>query len=226
MFQYKHLIASVFILLLLAPTQGRAQEEKKPQAPARAVFLNEDEALAFLKSLPRDHKGPLDETDCKTYEDKNIDRLGRPFVMLAASFLKAFTDTHGQVTITSAHRSSLEQRCVCMHTKLPCSGWRRNKQGKLLPTGGRSRHHSGRALDARAGTGTAEEYRCMQEFAKLNPVFGIHFPLGMNDPPHMEPRGKWGLRAYLRLRASSMLRLSKIVPCTIMERMHTRTYDD
>jgi hypothetical protein len=64
----------------------------------------EDRAVEFLKSLPREWSGTSDH-DCKTYEDKNIDRLSRSFAVSAARFLKAFVEVHGAVTITSAHRS-------------------------------------------------------------------------------------------------------------------------
>jgi hypothetical protein len=39
----------------------------------------------------------------------------------------------------------------------------------------------------RPGTGTDREFACLHEFAKLNPQFGVHFPLGRRDRPHMEP---------------------------------------
>jgi hypothetical protein len=68
----------------------------------------EGRAVEFLKSLPREWSGTSDH-DCKTYEGKNIDRLSRPFAVSAARFLKAFVEVHGEVTITSAHRSEEEQ---------------------------------------------------------------------------------------------------------------------
>ena len=56
--------------------------------PARTASV-QDRALEFLKSLPREWSGTSDH-DCKTYEDKNIDRLSRSFSLSAARFLKAF----------------------------------------------------------------------------------------------------------------------------------------
>ena len=61
-------------------------------------------AMTYLKALPREWSGASDR-DCKTYEDKNIDRLSRPFAASAARFLKAFVEIHGAVTLTSAHRT-------------------------------------------------------------------------------------------------------------------------
>src|SRR5262245_30392547 len=78
-------------------------------------------AFSFLKSLPREWSGTSDR-DCKTYEDKNIDRLSPPFVLAAAAFLRAFVAVHGHVTLTSAHRDEQEQSCVCEGEKGPCAG--------------------------------------------------------------------------------------------------------
>jgi hypothetical protein len=52
------------------------------------------QAADFLKGLPREWSGTSDH-DCKTYEDKNIDRLSKPFAVSAASgaadlFLRAY----------------------------------------------------------------------------------------------------------------------------------------
>ena len=71
--------------------------------PAGTVSVH-DRATEFLKNLPREWSGTSDR-DCKTYEDKNIDRLAKPFAVSAARFLKAFVEVHGEVTITSAHRT-------------------------------------------------------------------------------------------------------------------------
>ena len=49
-----------------------------------------------------------------------------------------------------------------------------------------SHHQLGIALDVRAGTGSEDEFICMQEFAQLNPQLGVRFPLGKHDYPHME----------------------------------------
>lgn len=149
-------------------------------------------AMAFIKTLERQWGGTL-KYDCRTYEDKNLERLKRPMVEAAAVFLRAFVETHGSVTITSAHRTRQEQRCVCAGEKGPCS---RSKP---------SRHFFGRAIDVRAGAGTKAEYECMQDFAKKNPHLGIHFPFGMKDRPHME----WNGRA-VAFKASARV---PVVPC-------------
>jgi hypothetical protein len=133
-------------------------------------------AAAFIKALER--QAPTLKYDCRTYEEKNIDRLKRPLVEASAVFLRAFVETHGSVTVTSAHRTMEEQSCVCAGEKGPCS---RSKP---------SRHFFGWAIDVRAGAGTKAEYECMQDFAKKNPQLGIHFPFGMKDRPHMEWNGR------------------------------------
>jgi hypothetical protein len=147
-------------------------------------------AIDFLKSLPREWSGTSDH-DCKTYEDKNIEKLSRSFAVSAAEFLKTFVKMHGAVTITSAHRTADEQTCVCVGEKGPCAGKPyvvRSKKGWVTIVG-TSRHQDGIALDVRPGTGSENEFICLQEFAKLNPHFGVHFPLGRSDYPHMEPSG-------------------------------------
>ena len=133
-------------------------------------------AMAFLKAL--EQQAPTLKYDCRTYEEKNIDRLKRPLIEATAVFLRAFVETHGSVTVTSAHRTREEQTCVCAGEKGPCS---RSKP---------SRHSFGWAIDVRAGAGTKAEYECMQDFAKKNPQLGIHFPFGMKDRPHMEWNGR------------------------------------
>jgi hypothetical protein len=145
-------------------------------ALADGALLKPNTALAFMKAL--EQQAPTLKYDCRTYEEKNIERLKRPLLEAAAVFLRAFVDTHGSVTVTSAHRTKQEQTCVCAGEKGPCS---RSKP---------SRHFYGWAIDVRAGAGTKSEYECMQDFAKKNPHLGIHFPFGMKDRPHMEWNGR------------------------------------
>jgi D-alanyl-D-alanine carboxypeptidase len=146
-------------------------------------------ATVYLKGLPREWSGTSDH-DCKTYEDKNIDKLSKPFAQSAARFLKAFVEVHGAVTITSAYRSEEEQTCVCIGEKGPCAGRPhvlRRKKHRPIVVRSVSHHQLGIALDVRAGTGSEEEFICMHEFAELNPQFGVQFPFGKRDYPHMEP---------------------------------------
>jgi hypothetical protein len=89
----------------------------------------EKAALSFLKSLPREWSGTSNR-DCRTYEDKNIERLSGPFAISAAAFLAEFVEVHGHVTITSAHRTAQEQSCVCEGEKGPCAGRPRIVKGK------------------------------------------------------------------------------------------------
>lgn len=176
-------IGLVAVLFCIVPVHA---EHETPIPPVSS----EEVAYEFLKSLPREWSGSS-AIDCRTYEEKNIDGLAPHFAGSAADFLKAFVAIHSQVTITSAHRTAQEQRCVCIGEKGPCAGKPRVKKAKkgkkVVVRGGSSRHQHGVALDVRPGTGTDREFACLHEFAKLNPQFGVHFPLGSRDRPHMEP---------------------------------------
>lgn len=171
------------LALAMVALCASAEAEEALRSSAR-----DTETLQFLKSLPREWSGTSNR-DCKTYEDKNLERLSRPFAVSAAAFLQAFVAVHGHVTITSAHRTVQEQSCVCEGEKGPCAGRPRiiKMKKKRIVVRGTSRHQTGLALDVRAGTGTADEFICMHEFAQSNPQFNVHFPLGMRDKPHMEP---------------------------------------
>jgi hypothetical protein len=175
------------------------------------------EALQFLKSLPREWSGTSNR-DCKTYEDKNLERLSRPFAVSAAAFLQAFVAVHGHVTVTSAHRTAQEQSCVCEGEKGPCAGRPRviKMKKKRIVVRGTSRHQTGLALDVRAGTGTADEFICMHEFAQANPQFNVHFPLGMRDKPHMEPARSGDARVRVAGLGSMM---PVVTPCVRMKVM-------
>jgi hypothetical protein len=164
----------IAILVLLAGLGADRACADTSSAPLNARPAT---AMAFLKTLERQWAGTF-KYDCRTYEDKNLERLKRPLIEATAVFLRAFVEAHGSVTITSAHRTRQEQACVCGGEKGPCS---RSKP---------SRHFYGTAIDVRAGAGTKDEYACMQDFAKKNPHLGIHFPFGMKDRPHMEWNGR------------------------------------
>ena len=130
--------------------------------------------------------------------------------MSTARFLKAFVEVHGAVTITSAHRTIDEQTCVCVGEKGPCAGRPRvvkKKKGKRTVSfivRSVSRHQLGIALDVRAGTGSEDEFICLQEFAQLNPRFGVRFPLGKYDYPHMEPGATPGATKFAALRTPTL----------------------
>jgi hypothetical protein len=190
--------------------------DAKPQQLAAV----ESAALKTLKDLPREWSRSS-RRDCRTYEDKNIDRLSPAFAASAAAFLTAFVEAHGPVTITSAHRTAEEQACVCDGERGPCAGRPRvvkGKKGRRYVKRTTSRHQGGIALDVRAGTGSDAEFACLHEFAQLNPQFGVHFPLGQRDRPHMEPnRGK---PAALRVASLGFVQRT-ITPCTKMPRMLT-----
>ena len=82
-----------------------------------------------------------------------------------------------------------------------------------------SHHQNGIALDVRAGTGSGEEFKCLHEFAALNPQFGVRFPFGKRDRPHMEP--VVSKNAAIRLAS-----LGFIVPCAGMRTMLTHDHVD
>jgi hypothetical protein len=180
------------LLLLTSMAGAMPAEAEDPTKPTNSL---QHRSLTFLKSLPREWSG-TSARDCKTYEDKNIDRLMGSFAESATAFLNAFRQTHGTVTITSAHRTAQEQTCVCIGEKGPCAGRPRviktKKKGPRIVVRSVSRHQLGIALDVRPGTGSEGEFTCLHEFAQLNPQFGVHFPLGNRDRPHMEPISRAG----------------------------------
>jgi hypothetical protein len=184
----------------------------------------EQRGVAFLRSLPREWSGTSDR-DCKTYEDKNIEGLASSFAASAASFLNAFRQIHGAVTITSAHRTVAEQRCVCIGEKGPCAGRPRvikKKKGPRIVVRSTSRHQLGIALDVRPGTGSQDEFKCLHEFAEENPQFGVGFPLGKRDRPHMEPR-----QPLDRVKVAALGdALATVVPCATMKVMLTHEHVD
>ena len=217
---------AVLLSVLVAIAASRAAHAHANGRPSTAAPLfAETLALKFLKSLPRKWSG-TSARDCETYADKNIDRLSPAFAMSAARFLHAFVEAHGHVTITSAHRTAQEQACVCEGEKGPCAGRPRitkTKKGRrIVKRGGSSRHQSGIALDVRAGTGTDDEFVCLHEFAQFNPQFGVHFPLGKRDRPHMEPAANHG---PVRLAAIGMVR-TLVKPCARLKVMLVDTPAD
>lgn len=147
------------------------------------ISENEEKAKQFLKSLPKQFAGSS-SYDCKTYEDKNIDKLSGKFAVCMERFLRDYATQVGKVTITSAYRSPEEQTCVCKgETGLCGRSIPLDAAGK--PIGGIGvGHQYGTAMDIRAGGGTNTEYARMHEFARK---YGVHFRLGMADRPHVEP---------------------------------------
>jgi hypothetical protein len=212
-----------WLLALVALTGSAVVRAQALDAPvAVPVPLAETQALKFLKSLPREWSG-TSARDCKTYEDKNIERLSPSFAFAASRFLRAFVEVHGHVTITSAHRTAEEQVCVCDGEKGPCAGRPRivkTRKHRRTVKRSTSRHQRGIALDVRAGTGTDDEFLCLNEFAQLNPQFGVRFPLGQRDRPHMElavPNG-----GLLRLAAIGAVR-HQVIPCARLKTMLVNT---
>ena len=116
---------------------------------------------------------------------------------------------------------------MCLGEKGPCAGKRQavktKKRRRIVRQGGISHHQQGIALDVRAGTGSDEEFKCLHEFAALNPQFGIRFPFGKRDRPHMEP--VVSKNAAIRLASLGSMR-SSIVPCAGMRTMLTHDHVD
>ena len=81
-----------------------------------------------------------------------------------------------------------------------------------------SHHQLGIAIDVRAGTGSDDEFKCLHEFAALNPQFAIRFPFGKRDRPHMEPA--IGNNTIMKLASLGSGR-SSLVPCSSMRIMLT-----
>jgi D-alanyl-D-alanine carboxypeptidase len=191
----------IIIAMVISTTPTRAKNDLS------RLPLGGGPAVAFLKSLPRQWSHSS-ARDCKTYEDKNIDKLAVPFATSAAAFLEAYRQRYGEVTITSAYRTSKEQTCVCQGEKGPCAGRPhtvKTKGGRRTVVRGISRHQLGIALDVRPGMGSEEEYRCLHMFALLNPQFGVYFPLGSRDYPHMELRSPEFHHPRAAMLASSVL---------------------
>ena len=168
---------------------------------SKDVGMDPSAAAAYLKSLPRGWAGSSGK-DCNTYADKNIDKLNGEFRVCAAKFLKAYTAQHGAVTITSGHRDGEEAKCVCVGEPGMCGFLKVDTDGK--PIGGRGvGHQYGTAIDVWPFTpAEVKKYsndqsqpvndtvEKIQKFARDNPQFGVHFPFGMRDRPHLEPTGK------------------------------------
>jgi hypothetical protein len=212
-------LLAAFLWLTCGTNNANANDAGKEPA------VLEQRGLAFLKKLPREWSGTSDH-DCKTYEDKNIDRLTKSFAASASDFLRAFRKVHGAITITSAHRTVEEQTCVCVGEKGPCAGRPRlvktKKKGRRVVVRSTSHHQLGIALDVRPGTGSEEEFICLQEFAQFNPQFGVRFPFGRRDYPHMEPGGAAGA---VRLAAVGV-EPAPLTPCTKMRIMLTHDHVD
>ena len=58
----------------------------------------------------------------------------------------------------------------------------------------------------------------MHEFAQLNPHFGVHFPMGQRDRPHMEP--STGKPVAFRVASLGFVQRT-VTPCTKMRMMLT-----
>jgi hypothetical protein len=214
-------VRGTLLLLALAVWVPWGSHAQANDASLNRLQSAEDGAMSFLKSLPREWSG-TSTRDCKTYENKNIEKLATPFAVSAAAFLKAFVEIHGNVTITSAYRSAQEQACVCEGEKGPCAGRPRivktKKKGRRVVKRSTSHHQDGIALDVRAGTGSEEEFTCMHEFAQFNPQFGVHFPMGKRDHPHMEPDAMG--RKNVELAALGAVQ-HRVIPCAKMRIMLT-----
>ena len=156
-------------------------------------------AIDFLLQTPA---GPAGSSsyDCKTYEAKNIRRLDPQLAERVAIFIREWNNlNYPRIRITSAFRSAQEQMCVCEGEKGPCA-WQlhtktvyfRKKVHTIAWRGKQSEHQGGNAIDVSAISKDDSDnvvmlkYRCMHEFAKFNPQFGLDFPYGDHDRPHAQ----------------------------------------
>ena len=205
-----------FLIIIMVIWTTPTQASNDPSGPPP----DGESAVMFLKSLPRDWSHSS-ARDCKSYEDKNIDNLAKPFAKSAAAFPEVYQRLYREVTITSAYRTSKEQVCVCRGERGPCAGRPhvvKTKGGHRVVMRGISRHQLGIALDVRPGMGSVEEYRRLHSFASLNPQFGVYFRLGSRDYPHMELRlpdtdcSRAAMPASTVLTARSKMNAS-IAPC-------------
>ena len=85
-----------------------------------------------------------------------------------------------------------------------------------------SHHQLGIALDVRPGTGSDEEFQCLHEFAALNPQFGVRFPLGKRDRPHLELGFQRADNRWASLSAAA----GSLTPCTSIRTMLTHAHAD
>jgi hypothetical protein len=67
------------------------------------------------------------------------------------------------------------------------------------------------------GNGSEDKFICLQEFAQLNPQFGVRFPLGKYDYPHMEPGSRLPAIKLAALGSPA----ASITPCNRMTIMLT-----
>ena len=103
-------------------TAGGAHAQATDARPNHLVGAHQ-QALSILKSLPRQWAGSS-TYDCKTYEDKNIEKLAMSFAVSAAAFLKAFGEVHGYVTITSAYRTRTSRPAFARAKRAPAPAGR------------------------------------------------------------------------------------------------------
>lgn len=114
--------------------------------------------------------------------DNSIDPLNPAFALCAANFMKAYEQSVGVTRISSAFRSPAQQRCVCPTPKAGTCGGAGTYNPTTRTVEGGSNHQRGIALDV-----NVSDYSKLHEFARINPNFGITFPLGSGDPVHMQP---------------------------------------
>lgn len=138
-----------------------------------AAGMNAGQAKQYLESVPS-----RSISNCAVPKDR-ISGLNDTFAICAAQFLKAFSEQHGQVTITTAYRPPRDNQC---------RGGADN-----------SNHTRGVAMDVNPPNESL--YPAMWKFASNNPQFGICFPfqdgktsLGYYDRPHMVLAGISGSR--------------------------------
>lgn len=181
------------------------------------------QAKKYLLSLPRGWAGSSRKIDSVHSDDalsKGIIRLNPSFAVCVAQFVKIYKEKYGAnepVTITSAYRSPCDEISVCEGETGACavnaknrSQWDRAcsayKAGSYTASTGRPSHGNGTAVDIWPLTlddvqrySNDKQTQWVQEKIQRFHTFavqsgsGLHFRLGMNDRPHLEPiQGKCG----------------------------------
>ena len=184
-------IAFLFVLLTLsvAYAQGTncrtatAAEIAAGALPGRPVCdsdrtagLTNDagQAKAYLASIARD----LRNSKAPPTSGGRIDKLNNAFATCAAKFLQAFARAHGPIYVVSAFRCGPNSPA-----HIQCDRTENARAGGAT----RSNHQLGLAMDVNPAS---NNYVQLHAFARSNPQFGVGFPLGMGDRPHMEPTNK------------------------------------
>ena len=128
-------------------------------------------AKAYLQSIARD----LRNSKAPPTSGGRIDKLNNAFATCAANFLKAYAQKYGPIFVVSAFRCG---------PRSPASIQCDRTENARARGATNSNHQIGMAMDVNPASGN---YAQLHAFARASPQFGVGFPLGMGDRPHMQP---------------------------------------